>query len=156
MVRIIADARSRTKKKSEKDAQSVADNALSALVQILLNYSAALQGGCASLWSAWLGGLPCQEDEQEAERNHALLVEFVMDEKPEVVGAGGANLGQIMSILADIYEHDEMSNDEINRAIGQLVVKLAAAQALEPVAETLGEAGEEVEACSEETQGSAA
>merc|ERR1719277_2775370 len=99
---VITQSRQRSKKKSEKTAQACADNALSALVEILLNHSAVLAAASAQLWDVWLSGLPCQQDEQEGEKNHRLLVQFIQQEKPEVVGESGRNMPKLLSILVDV------------------------------------------------------
>merc|ERR1740121_1008584 len=60
------------KKKSDREAQAVADNALTALAQILVTHSDALSvaaGAEEQLWNVWLKGLPCQEDAEEGAKN---------------------------------------------------------------------------------------
>ena len=88
--------------------EACADNALSALVEILLTHHAAVASLQAELWKVWLQGLPgapsdgretwraprpCQQDESEGERNHRRLLELLQQEKPEVLGEGGHGHG---------------------------------------------------------------
>jgi len=125
LVQVVTQTRSREKKKSESPLQGVADNALSAIVELLLNHSATLASGAPALWDVWLQGLPCQTDEDEGKRNHGVLLRMVQSEKPEVIGEGGANLPKVLSILVDVYKTD-MVSEETSRGIGQFVVACGA------------------------------
>merc|ERR1712194_241812 len=69
-----AESLAQAKKNSNKPAQGAADNALSALAEILLHHQQAVAAGEAQMWSVWLQGLPCQEDEDEGKRNHGILL----------------------------------------------------------------------------------
>jgi hypothetical protein len=120
---MVTQTRTRAKKKSEKSTQACADNALSALIEILAHPREAVAGAEAQLWGVWVRGLPCQVDEAEGVRNHKMLVELVQSERPEVVGEGGANFPHIVSTLVDIYQ-SEMVDDDTSKAIGQLFLKL--------------------------------
>lgn len=120
LVEVVTQSRARGKKKSERQAQACADNALSALAEILMKHSATVAGSEAQLWSVWLGGLPCQEDEMEGARNHKLLLQLMQQQRPEVVGSGGENLPRLLTILVDIYK-TEMVDDEANLGIQKLV-----------------------------------
>jgi len=123
LMQVISESRSRAKKKSEKPAQACADNALSALVEILLHHQQVVAGQEAQMWSVWVQGLPCQEDEEEGKKNHAMLLQLVVSEKREVVGEAGANLAQVLSILVDVYKTD-MASEDTSKGIGQLVLKV--------------------------------
>jgi hypothetical protein len=119
----IVATRALPKKKSSQPAQSCADNALSALVSLLENQQPALAASEAQLWNAWLGGLPCQVDDEEAHRNHKTLVRLVQQQKQEVLGPGAANFPAILKILVDVYQ-TEMAEEETSTAISQLVKSL--------------------------------
>merc|ERR1711920_522506 len=133
---VITQSRSRAKKKSEKIAQACADNAVSALVEILLNHQVVLSGAGgypggasaeAQLWGVWLAALPCQEDEQEGVKNHKILLKLVSQQKPEIVGEGGANLPRILGIFVDMYK-TEMADEETSKGIGQLLLSVGEAR----------------------------
>jgi len=126
LVEVITKARQKAKKKSERPAQAVADNALSALVAILLNHQPAVAATEAQLWAVWLGGLPCQVDDEEGERNHKTLLRLVEQEKPEVVGAGGANMPRLLAILVDVYQTD-MVDQATSEGIGRLALRVGEA-----------------------------
>jgi hypothetical protein len=123
LAEIVVQSRGRTKKKSEKPAQACADNALSALVEILVNHPQVVGGAEAQLWGVWLQGMPCQEDDTEGQKNHKMLLELVQAERPQVLGEGGANLQQIISILVEVYK-TPMVDDATSAGIGQLCIKL--------------------------------
>jgi len=120
---LVTRTRGTAKKKSEKPAQACADNALSALGEILSSHSHAVKAGEVQLWGVWLKGLPCQEDEAEGIKNHKALLRMVQKEQVEVVGAGGANLPHILSVFVDIYNTD-MADEETSKGIGRLVAAL--------------------------------
>jgi len=126
LVDVITQSRSRGKKKSEQEVQSAADNAVSALVEILTKHQDALAGAQAKLWGIWLQALPCQVDEQEGVKNHKLLLQAVVSNQPAIMGEGNANFSQILSVLIDVYK-TEMADDETSKGIGQIVVKLGEA-----------------------------
>mmetsp|Transcript_100420 Transcript_100420/g.183203 ORF Transcript_100420/g.183203 Transcript_100420/m.183203 type:complete len:1116 (+) Transcript_100420:87-3434(+) len=117
----------KSKKKSDKLQQMAADNALSALMEILLHHEGTVEAGKTELWGAWVAGLPCQEDNDEGVRNHGTLLQLVQKEKPEVVGAGGAHIPKLLAVLVDIYK-TEMADDITSWGIGRLLVKVGQTQ----------------------------
>lgn len=127
LAELISSTRAQAKKKSGKPAQAAADNALSALIELLLKHQPALAGGEAALWNCWFSALPCQEDEQEGTKNHKILLQLVKEEKKEVLGEGGQNLPAILRVLVDVYKTD-MADEETCVGIGQLTVALGQAR----------------------------
>lgn len=134
---LITESRGRAKKKSEKLSQAAADNALSGLVAVLQTHSQLLGAKAPELWNVWLQGLPCQEDEEEGKKNHKLLLQFVMEERLEVLGQGASNFPKLLALLVDQYKGD-MVDEETNKGIQQLVLKLGQAK-LEQMASGLTE-----------------
>jgi len=131
LTEVVTQSRKREKKKSEKVAQACADNALSALVEILLNQQEALAAvgpeASAQLWGVWLSGLPCQEDEQEGVKNHKILLQLLQQEKPEIVGQGGQNVPKLLAIFVDLYKTD-MVDEATSKDIGQLMLRVGSAR----------------------------
>ncbi|CAK0839121.1 unnamed protein product [Prorocentrum cordatum] len=125
LVEVITKARQKAKKKSERPAQAVADNALSALVAILLNHQPAVAATEAQLWAVWLGGLPCQVDDEEGERNHKTLLRLVEQEIMGVVRPG-ANMPRLLAILVDVYQTD-MVDQATSEGIGRLALRVGEA-----------------------------
>lgn len=127
LAEIVVCARTKAKKKSEKPAQMAADNALSALMEILVHHAPILGNAQLQLWEAWVTGLPCQEDEAEGVRNHQILLAMVEQQMPEVIGANGANIPRVLSILVDIYG-TEMADDVTATRIGKMLLSVSDAQ----------------------------
>mmetsp|Transcript_946 Transcript_946/g.2665 ORF Transcript_946/g.2665 Transcript_946/m.2665 type:complete len:1113 (-) Transcript_946:255-3593(-) len=123
LAQVVTTSRQRAKKKTEKPAQAAADNAESALIEILMKQSAALGNAAPELWKVWVSGLPCQIDDDEGKKNHELLLQLVQQEKAEVLGPGGANLGQVLNIFVEVYKTD-FASEETSKGIGQLVLKV--------------------------------
>jgi hypothetical protein len=120
--KIIIDARQgKKKKKSDRPVQSCADNAVTALGEILLSHSNAVASNLAQLWSVWHRGLPCEHDQEEAVKNHRLLLRLVEQQKPEVLGEGQENLPRFIGIFIDIYKSD-LADDETSKGIGNLLL----------------------------------
>jgi len=137
LAELIVSTRALSKKKSSQPDQSCADNALSALVSLLEHQQPALAASEPQLWKAWLGGLPCQVDDDEGHRNHKALVRLVQQEKKELLGEGAGNFPAILKVLVDVYDTD-MAEDETTAAIGQLVKALGQGK-LEGMAGSLSE-----------------
>merc|ERR1711865_328448 len=127
LVELITSTRALPKKKSTQPAQSCADNAVSALASLLENQQPALAASEAQFWNVWLGGMPCQVDDDEGNRNHKTLVRLVHQEKKEVLGEGAGNFPAILKILVDVYG-TEMAEDETSKAIAQLIKALGQAK----------------------------
>jgi len=127
LAEIVTRGRAGGKKKSEKPGQMAADNALSALAEVLTHHEAAVGELRSRLWGAWVAGLPCQEDEAEGVRNHGMLLQLVQRRKPEVLGAKGEAVPRLLSILVDIYQ-TKMADDITSWGIGQLLAGAGEAQ----------------------------
>lgn len=61
----------------------------------------------------------------KAKKNHKILLELIQVQKREVVGDGGANFPQVLSILVDVYK-TEMVEESTSKGIGQLVLNVGA------------------------------
>jgi len=120
---IVSHARGQGKKKSAKPLQGAGDNALSALVQLLLNHKQLLMEEESQYWATWLAGLPCQEDEQEGMRNNKILLTLLQQESPAVVGEGSQNLPRIFVLLIDAYRTD-MADEETSAGICHLLCSI--------------------------------
>lgn len=116
LVQVVQASRGRAKKKSEKSTQMAADNALSAIAEILL-HQPSVAAAKVQAWSVWLSALPIQEDTAEGQRNHKVLLELLQKQTPELLGEGGQNLGKIIAVLVEVYETD-MAEEELSKEIG--------------------------------------
>jgi hypothetical protein len=133
LAQVVSETRKRGKKKSEKPAQACADNALSGLINILQHHQAAVASGEAQLWSVWMAGLPCQEDEEEGVKNHKILLQLIASEKKEVLG----QLPKLLGVLVDAYKTD-MVDTETSGGIAQLALRIGEAK-LQELASSLSE-----------------
>lgn len=124
---VIQQARAMARKKSAKASQMAADNACSALAQILITHPSSVKGAEARLWSLWLASLPCQEDETEGNRNHRTLLEALKQERVEVVGSRGENVPRILQLLVDAYQ-TEMADEELSRDVGYTFIQIGEAR----------------------------
>lgn len=115
---VVTEARSRANKKSDKEAQCAADNAVSVMLEILEHHPSAAHG---DLWGAWLAGLPCQEDTEEGTRNNKALLRLTRQQIPGLVGEGNCNVPRILELLVNAYK-TEMADLETSQGIGQLLL----------------------------------
>merc|ERR1719482_2221488 len=103
---MISQTRSQKKTKKGKQAQSSADAALLALSQILQSHPQAVASSLPALWNLWVSSLPCQVDQEAGQKNHKLILMLLEQQKPEILGAGGQNLPQLLTTLVDVYQTD--------------------------------------------------
>merc|ERR1712187_602142 len=105
----------------------------SGLINILQHHQAAVAGVEAQLWTGWLSGLPCQEDEEEGVKNHKILLQLVASEKSEVLN----QLPKLFGVLVDAYKTD-MADKETSCGIAQLALKIGEGK-LQQLAASLSE-----------------
>merc|ERR1712137_650901 len=104
--KVVTVSRQIVKKMAGTKAQAIkaaADNAMSALLSILQHQSAALGGQVGEFWNTWMGGLPCEEDDEEAAKNHKALIDYMQQGCSHVVGENGINMPLCLGILLDVY-----------------------------------------------------
>jgi hypothetical protein len=66
-------------------------------------------------WSALVvKKLPLKDDEEEAKKVHAKVVDLVIGQHPQFLGPNQENVGKILSVLAEIYKQDNISTKEID------------------------------------------
>jgi len=104
--KVVTVSRQIVKKMAGTKAQAIkaaADNAMSALLSILQHQSVALGGQLGEFWNTWIGGLPCEEDDEEAAKNHKALIDYMQQGCSHVVGENGTNIPICLGILLDVY-----------------------------------------------------
>merc|ERR1712137_331168 len=112
--KVVTVSRQIVKKMAGTKAQAIraaADNAMSALLAILQHQSATLGGQVGEFWNTWLGGLPCEEDNEEAAKNHKALIDYMQKGLSHVVGENGANIPTCLGILLDVYGTSLIEDD---------------------------------------------
>eukprot|EP00891_Asterochloris_glomerata_P002388 jgi/Astpho2/2388/Aster-05646 len=98
--------------RSEPNAAAT-ENAVAALGRVLAYSAGTLPDQGAQLAELWLHALPLTEDKQEAEGQHALLVEFLDRSDVRILGPGNKNLGKLVEVMVlvlagsnDLSTHD--------------------------------------------------
>jgi importin-5 len=111
MPKLLAQLTREDARSEEQDP--VTDNAISAIGKILEKHPDALG---ADVWDKWLGWMPLNGDELEAQSVHTRLMKFVEQKNDRLFGAGQKNLGKIVEVLAKVYG-SSVSTDELNKRI---------------------------------------
>jgi hypothetical protein len=106
------------KKKSKKgeQAQVAADNAVAALLT-LVRYQAACCPPEVPAWQLVLSKLPLKKDEDEAKKVHENIVDLVLEQNSGLLGPDRANLGAILSCLAEVHRSEDLSSKQIDEKI---------------------------------------
>jgi len=71
-----------------------------------------------------LDKMPLKTDEEEAKKVHEKLVKQVMGQNAGLIGQNNANLGKILSILAEIYGQEDQSTKENDEEIKKIFTML--------------------------------
>jgi hypothetical protein len=121
---VVTQTRALSKKKSQKDAQCAADNALSVLLEVLEHHTNVVPG---DLWATYLAGLPCQEDVVEGQRNNKALLRLAQQQAPGLCGEGGCNIPRVLELLVSAY-NTSMADEETEKGFGSLLLALGEAK----------------------------
>merc|ERR1712050_475307 len=80
--------------------------------------------GCppdVQVWPLIVQNLPLREDAEEAKKNHRILVDLVIQENPGLLGGPErTNLGQVLSVLAEVYRVNNLCSKETDEKITQI------------------------------------
>lgn len=98
-------------KKRDKKGKGAYDNAVAALLSLAKEQGAQCPADIEP-WSLVLSRLPLREDEEEAVKTHQKVAQLVLEQHQGLLGADGANLGVVLSFLAEIYHVDGLCNQE--------------------------------------------
>jgi len=112
-------------KKREDSAKVAMDNAVAALFTLGFEKP----NSCpqeVNVFGIALQRMPLKDDWEEAKKVHEKLVKNLMAQHPGLLGNNQANLGKILSILIEVYKHDNTSKKEIDDAILQVFKNLPA------------------------------
>jgi len=103
-------------KKREERAKTAYDNAVGAMMSL----SIGCPGQCppeVQSWNLVLSRLPLRDDEEEARIVHEKLVDQVMAQNQGLLGAGNANLGPALGILAEVYHTEGICTKDTDEKI---------------------------------------
>lgn len=109
-------AKKRADKESKERALIAQDNAVAALL-ILARDKAAQCPPEVQAWPLIVSKLPLKNDEEEAVKVHTILVDLVLAQHAGLLGPDRANLGKILSVLAEVYGSESLSNKETDEKI---------------------------------------
>lgn len=105
----------RPKKRNDK-AKTAYDNAVGALMSLAIGASAQCPPEVQA-WTLILSRLPLRHDEDEAKIVHEKIVDQVMAQNQGLLGSGNANIGLVLSILAEVYHTENICNKSTDEKI---------------------------------------
>lgn len=103
-------------KKKDDKAKVARDNAVAATLAL----ATACPGQCPAGVDPWLLillRLPMRDDVEEAKKTHAAFVDLVLAQHQGLLGAGGVNLGQVLSVLAEMHRVESICTKETDEKI---------------------------------------
>merc|ERR1719168_476904 len=106
-------------KKKDESGKVAMDNCVSALFA-LARHQLPLCPPDVPAWQVVVSKLPIQEDEDEAKKVHKAVTELLMEQHSGLLGPDQANLGKILSSLAEVYKQENLCNEETGDKILQI------------------------------------
>jgi hypothetical protein len=106
-------------KKKDDQGWVAQDNAVAALLA-LSRHKAQCTPPDVPAWELIVSKLPLEADWDEAKKVHKSIVELVMQQDAGLLGPNAANLGKILSALAEMYKSEEISEKETDAIILQI------------------------------------
>jgi len=103
-------------KKRDEQGKVAMDNCVSALLLLARHQSAQCPQEVPA-WKLVVDKLPIREDEEEAKKVHKALVELLAEQNAGLIGPDNANLGKVLSALAEVHKQETMSSEEIDTGI---------------------------------------
>jgi len=103
-------------KKRDEKAKLKFDNAMAAMLSLAVERQDCCPPDIQSFAIA-LAHMPLREDEDEAKKVHAKLVELVLQQHAGLLGPDKTNLGRILSIFAEVYHQENISEKEMDEKI---------------------------------------
>jgi hypothetical protein len=106
------------KKKTRKNEQAhvAMENAIAALLT-LARYQASSCPVEVPAWQLVVSKLPLKKDEDEGKKVHEAVVDLVLEQHSGLLGQDNANLGSILSCLAEIHRSEDLSSKTIDEKI---------------------------------------
>jgi hypothetical protein len=106
-------------KKRDEEARNAMDNAIAALFALARNMPQQCPPD-VNAFGLFLSRLPMRADVEEAKKVHKLLADLLQQQHAGLIGANQENLGRMLSILAEIHQQEDISNDELDAQILQI------------------------------------
>lgn len=109
--RIVQHLQGQKPKKRDDKGKVAMDNAVAALLS-LAKEKGQLCPPEINAWDLVLSKLPLKDDEEEAKKVHEKIINLVLEQSQGLLGANNANLGKVLSILAEIYKQENIVSKE--------------------------------------------
>lgn len=110
-------------KKREEKAKAAVDNAVAAMMQLAFHHHAQKPPEIDA-WMMVLDKLPLRNDQEEGKKAHYLVMDLLLKEYQPLLGPNAQNLGKVLGCLAEIYEHEGMSDKELDKRIEETFKKI--------------------------------
>eukprot|EP00746_Dinoflagellata_sp_MGD_P136666 gnl/MRDRNA2_/MRDRNA2_70559_c0_seq1.p1 gnl/MRDRNA2_/MRDRNA2_70559_c0~~gnl/MRDRNA2_/MRDRNA2_70559_c0_seq1.p1 ORF type:complete len:693 (+),score=186.49 gnl/MRDRNA2_/MRDRNA2_70559_c0_seq1:307-2079(+) len=110
-------------KKKDNRGRAALDNAVAALLRLAVYQPVSCPPGLDA-WGVVLSKLPLREDEEEAKKVHKMVTDLVLQEHKGILGQENANLGKLLSILAEVYKNESICEQECDAQIANIFRKL--------------------------------
>lgn len=103
-------------KKRDDSGKIAMDNCVSALVS-LMQHKGNLCPPEVPSWQLIVGKLPLRDDEDEAKKVHKTISELILAQNAGLLGPDNANIGKLLSALAEVYKQETLSAKETDELI---------------------------------------
>jgi len=110
LAQVITTAKVGRGKRDEK-ARMALENAVAAMVTLAIEKAAQCPPE-VNAWAIILSKLPLREDEEEAKKVHAKIVDLTAAEHAGLLGSDRENLGKVLSVLAEVYRVEAICEKE--------------------------------------------
>lgn len=124
-------------KKRDEKGKLALDNAVAALLTMAKEKSPQCPPEVRA-WELVVSKLPLRDDEDEAKKVHKVVVDLVLEQNQGLMGPNRENLGQVLSIMAEVYKVESICEKETDEKILQ-VFKMLPRDLLQSLAPRLTE-----------------
>merc|ERR1711904_537813 len=110
-------------KKKDNRGRAALDNAVAALLRLAVHQPGSCPPGLDA-WTMVLSKLPLREDEEEAKKVHKMVAGLILQEHQGILGKDNANLGKLLSILAEVHKVEAICDQDCDAEIANIFRKL--------------------------------
>jgi len=105
-----------TPKRRDDKAKAALDNGVAALLALAKEMPARCPQGIEP-WQLVVRRLPLRQDEEEAKKVHAKLVDLVLEQHAGLLGPARQNLGMVLSALVEVYHQENVCSKDTDAKI---------------------------------------
>lgn len=103
-------------KKRDEKSKICRDNAVAALFTLAKEKPQQCPEGLDP-WQTVVHQLPLKDDEEEGKKVHESIADLVLAQHAGLLGPNGANLGKVLSALAEVHSQEDLSSKETDMKI---------------------------------------